>query len=125
MAKHDQPRGPLVLIRHRPLSGGGPFPGGGYRPSAADGHVRRGVTRGRRWSLLRVAVWCGGPLVLFGVLAVGGRALLGVTAGTLTVVLAVLALHACPLAMLFLMRAMRRRPGNSTEGRPVRWPPPW
>lgn len=109
MAKHDQPRGPLVLMPYRSLSGGEPSPGEGRR-SATEGHVRRGVARGRGRSPLRVAVCCAVPLVLLGVLAVGGRALLGVNAGFLTVVLAILALLACPLVMLFLMRGMRRRP---------------
>lgn len=63
--------------------------------------------------MLKLAVCCGAPLLVLVFLAAGGSALLGAAGGILSVLLPILALLACPLAMLFLMRGMR--PGAKSE----------
>jgi hypothetical protein len=64
-----------------------------------------------------MAACCGLPLLVLVLLAGGGGALLGAGAA----VLPLLAVLACPLGMLFMMRAMQghgRGDGHTISGRP-------
>lgn len=67
------------------------------------------------WSfrrLLKLAACCGAPLLAVVFLAGGGGALLGAGAAALPY----LALLACPLAMFFMMRAMRHHGEGQKDG---------